>query len=844
MANAKYLLKGEDWKIKPFISSEAVMVGVHKPEYDDSSWTPASVPSCSHRELEEAGVLPEIWFGTNSLSCEWVENRDFAWRKWFEAPAELAGKRVLLRFEGVDYDCTVYLDGEELGSHTGMFSPFEFDVTARLRPGQRHLLCVIVYAPPKEEAQMGWTKRVKTFKPRMNYNWDFTCRLVPSGIWQPVSLDVLETVRCTDVWAKPLLAEDHKSAQVHLEAELEATCEQVAEVWAEIWREEGDRIWEGKTLAALYPGTTRVTFTGAIPDPALWWPNGQGQQPRYIATIYVSRACEPIDKRSVAFGIRSIGFVPNEGAPADTRPWTLVVNGQKTFIKGWNWAPCDSRYGGIPDERYQRLIQLAKEAGVNMLRINGVGLMEQEAFYEACDEAGIMVWQEFVLSGSARESIPSTSQDYLDLLTAECVPSIRRLRNRASLALWCGGNELTDLGGEADVAINHMGRLVAQYDGTRPYLPTSPMTRTEPNQDIHGPWTYIGVVNHYTHYNDNHKALIHSEYGCCGMAALPSLMQMLPPESLEAPRKEDLNWRHHKAFEAIGDPHWLGVGLLEEMYGAQYDTLLDWVHASQFQQAEGLRYAIETNRRRKFTTSGSLMWQFNEPWPNAACTSAVDWYLRPKMAYWYVRKAYEAVHVSAKYARLGWRSSETFTTDLWVSNSGAALEGALLEWRLSDLHGKVLLQSDTTITVPANSSVELASVAWHIPEGFSGPFICYVRCKDAAGETLSTNYYYFSVNTEPVWEPYLQAPGTFLAVEVEATPEGKFLRIANEGDTFALHTELEVLGPSADRVVFSDNYLSIRPGKVRRLWITGQLTSEDTLRIQAWNSNELLIPVS
>ncbi|MCZ7545174.1 MAG: hypothetical protein M5R40_17345 [Anaerolineae bacterium] len=238
-----------------------------------------------------------------------------------------------------------------------------------------------------------------------------------------------------------------------------------------------------------------------------------------------------MDQHTVRFGIRRVELLPNEGAEPDARPYTFAVNGRKVYAKGWNWVPMDVMYGVPRPAKLDRLLNLARQAHVNLLRVWGGGLIESEAFYNRCDELGIMVWQEFIQSSSGVDNIPPDAPDMIAMMVADAERIIPRRRNHPALVLWCGGNELT-LDSEQPCdddqpMLAALKSVVARLDSDRLWLPTSPSGRLFSNSlenirrdphglhDVHGPWEYQGVEGQYTLYNQG-TALLHSEFGVEG----------------------------------------------------------------------------------------------------------------------------------------------------------------------------------------------------------------------------------------------------------------------------------------------------------------------------------------
>lgn len=816
-------LNGSDWKFKHFWPAVGRWGGW---KADPADWPNAEVPGCAQRDMLRAGLIADPYVDFKSRDAEWVSNKEWVYVKDFCAPKVAKGKRVRLRFEGVDYFADYYFNGERLGESGNLFIPVEFDVTDKIKFDESNRLVVVLHPAPPEQAQMGWTSKVWTMKPRFAYQWDFATSLVPVGIWQDVKLLVNDDSRLTDFWVRAIPSDDFKKGLARVEVEIESTSEAKAEVEVEL-SFRGKQVGAAKRLLELEPGSNTVRFNIRVADVQLWWPNGLGEQNLYDGKVTLKDASgKVIDSQAVTFGFKRVRLIANEGVPEDSKPFTLEVNGRRTFVKGWNWVPVDHMYGGVPDAKYERLLTLARDANCNLIRIWGGGLIEKEVFYRACDKLGLMVWQEFTLSSSAHESLPSTKPEYVNMLREAAKKIVPLRRNHASHSVWCGGNELTWKGKE-DAAMSAMHKVCASLDPDKPYVPTSPLRIEEEGHtlycDYHGNWTYDGVEGHYKKYDDL-KAIFHSEFGSEGATNLESIPRFIKDAELWPPGKSNDLWTHHGEW-------WIDYNKLAVIFGDISD-LPTFVRLSQFIQWEGLRYIIEAGRRRKFACGGTIPWQFNEPWPNLSCTNVVDWFTTPKMAYYAVAKAYEPVHASAKYEKLAWKAGETFKADIWVNNSLGAMQGPTVHVDVIDIAGKTLAEAELGIDLRENSAREAGAIEFEIPAGFEGVFILLAGVRDSAGNVLSENVYVFGAAPEKPLSPMQQLPRTHIKVSSTGDAANRTVKVANKGNACAVFVRLRPCELDAD-VYFSDNYLVIPPGEERTVTVRG----EGELICEGWNTD-------
>jgi beta-mannosidase len=866
----RFSLDGDDWQLYYLLPNEWRWRKVWEiePPEAPARRLRAVVPGVVQQDLLDAGLLPPPYEGLNSRLWEWTSERDWVYTKEFTPPTDLGGGVVRLRFEGVDHTGHVFLNGEPLGEHAGTLVPFEFDVTDRLRLGEPNRLLVVVERAPDEQGQIGWTSRVRHWKPRFAYGWDWCTRLVPLGIWDSVSLEATGSSWLSAGAIHTNLSTDRKEAALAVVLSFGCREPQMVTVRTEITRL-GLPVGAAEDPMTIFGADTSLVQSITVRRPDLWWPNGLGEPALYEARVTLAtREGEPLDQKIIPFGIRHVELLPNEGAPEEALAYTFAVNGERLFARGWNWVPPDQLYGRLMPERYERLLTLARDAHVTLLRVWGGGLLEREVFYDLCDRFGIMVWQEFPQSSSGLDNRPATDEAYLDLIREQAPALLARRRNHPSLVLWCGGNELTHddftpLTSEHP-ALAALKQAVDLDDPQRLWLPTSPSGPTfSPNpeapgrtHDGHGPWTYLGIPEHYHYYNAI-DPLLHSEFGVEGPANLETLQRIAPaagvgswalevgvrpagpqpptpnprPPTLWPVERTNPLWMHH------GGAWWFQGERVAALFGDVAD-LATFVWVGQFLQAEGLRYAVESNRRRKLRCSGTLPWQFNEPWPNATCTNAVDYYGETKPAYDVVRRAYRPFHVSAAYETVSWHGRPEFVAELWLHNAGDTKELLNVVVTLADVGGQVFVQENLAAEAPAAAAENAGDVRWRPPSSYAGVFVVFLQVVDEEGQVLAENAYLHSTAPDPPFAPLLSALPTRVEVVVDEqssvtavqTPPAASLTLRNTGEAFALGVRMHA--PEGRQLRFSDNYLILPPGEERTIAVTG---AAEEVRVTGWN---------
>lgn len=823
-------------------------------------WYPARVPGTVLDDLRRAGRVPDPYVGLNSLAAEWVPQRTWLYRRPLDLPPLAPGQRAVLRFEGVDHDATVLVDGREVAHHSGMFTPFEVDVTDTVADGGGHLLAVAVHPAPPSEPQVGRTDRVRVHKSRMTYGWDFCPRMIHQGIWRPVTLEVTGPLRLATATVRTTTSQDLAAGRVHVRAELTADVGGVLR--AEVRDPAGALV--ARSAVPVAPGDTHATLALTVDQPRPWWPNGHGDQPLYqVRVTLADETGRSVGRHHTTTGFRHLRLVPNPGAPEDALPYTLEVNGRRVYAKGWNWVPQDAHHGVPRPERLTHLLRLAADAHVTLLRVWGGGLIESEEFYRHCDRLGLLVWQEFALSSSGVDSVPSEDPAFLDLMERQARALVPTLTHHPALAVWGPGNELhvtaeaRPLDETSSPVIARLAEVVAALDPGRPWLPGSPSGRAFLNRadlvaadpdaqhDVHGPWEHQGLDAHQRLY-DAGTCLLHSEFGVEGMANRRTWEAVVPP---------DHRWptgRDNPVMAHLGD-WWNNTALVSAAFGgrpADPDTMR---RASQQLQYDGLRYAVEANLRRAPRSSGALPWQFNEPFPNAWCTAAVDHRGDPKPAYHGVRRAYRPRHVCARFPRQIWHGERTFVAELWSWDQYAPLAhqraGHTVVARLRELDGTpfaecALPAGGPTHPGPASSVPAARAGRWEVPlpdaadTGGGAVFLLDLALYAADGTLLADNRYPHSRTADLA--PLLDLP----PAQVTATTEDGLtaVRLRHTGGPAALGLYLTDARPPAAPgwAAFGDNLLDLLPGERVRVpvdWRAAPDAGDRAILLEGWNTD-------
>jgi beta-mannosidase len=448
----------------------------------------------------------------------------------------------------------------------------------------------------------------------------------------------------------------------------------------------------------LTHGTQVREISFDLPDAQLWNPWDRGAPNLYeieISILSGARA-EPkdvlLDSQVETFGIREFSLARTPRASARQEPWQFVVNSQSEFLRGANWVPLDAIPGRLTRDDYAARLRQARDANINFLRVWGGGLREKRAFYDLCDEMGILVWQEFPFAGALLDRFPR-NRAFLNFVRDECGDIVRALRNHPALVVWCGGNEFSPRGNSA--IVKKLRAVVKDKDGARPLKPASPYREESHNWRV---WHQGANLRDYR--NDPTPFL--SEFGLQALPNFESLQKFLPEDARAAPHAL---WKYHRA-----ELQKLGRYARGEERAAM--TVENFIAATQRAQASGLQIAIEHLRRRKPQTTGVAVWQLNDPWP-AISWSVIDYYGTPKRAYDEMKKVYSPVFASFDYTLIPRRAGDVVRGNLWIINDlCAAYPDAELG---AHLNGKEIFKR--VIKIEPDSAARVDALAVTLSEG-------------------------------------------------------------------------------------------------------------------------------
>lgn len=665
-------------------------------------WLAAEVPGCIHTDLLRHELIPDPFWGSNELELQWIEERDWKYRCEFQVdPATLDHENVDLVAEGLDTFATIRLNGKEIARTENMFLGNRFAVKDALRSG-KNLLEIDFGSPMKEiRSRIGanhfheWNDPVGgssvVRKEQCSFGWDWGPRFATCGVYKAIRFEGWTASRFDYV----RVTQTHDDGEVDLELTVALIGKGKGEV-------RGNVSLAGKVVADFELGSAQ------IPKPRLWWPNGHGAQPLYTVNLELVVNGEVVDTWSERVGLRTIVLDRHKDEFGES--FQFVVNGRPIFAKGANWIPAHS-FVTVPDRAfYDGLLSSAAEAHMNMIRVWGGGIYEMDDFYDLCDEKGLLVWQDFMFACA----IYPGDKAYLRSVKAEAEYWVKRLANRASLALWCGNNEIEQMPQEIvrtakrkkaydDVFYKLLPDAVEKFDGVTPYWPSSPHNpdgyekghNNENAGDSHF-WDVWHARQPVKRYEEKNFRFC-SEFGMQSYSSPEIAATFCNPEDFNVfgPAMEN----HQK--NAAGNL--IILDYVSRLYRLPKDYA-SLAYLSQLNQAYCMKVGIEHFRRSMPRTMGALYWQLNDCWP-VFSWSSLEFGGKWKALHYAAKRFFAPLLLSAhipgdEKAGIGNMVKSTIgDVHLHTVYDGLKKTSGALRWKLVHLDGRVLENGEKKVSL-------------------------------------------------------------------------------------------------------------------------------------------------
>jgi beta-mannosidase len=619
----------------------------------ETKYLPATVPGTVHTDLLANGIIEDPFYRDNEKKVQWIENEDWVYRTEFNAD-NTEGNRDLV-FEGLDTYANVFINGQTVLNAENMFRGYRVKDLQKYLTKGNNILEVVFRSPIAFEDSLAKafyrttglkklpeTGRIFTRKAAYHYGWDWSPRLVTCGIWRDVYMEVYEDARINDVYVKQSINEDYTSAVLGFNVELNTPDTEGFDI--EVLNKENNS-------ATKHSAKENISVT--IDNPKLWWSNGLGEPYLYKFEISLKKNGKVLDSKTISAGIRNVELIQEKDSAG--RSFYFKLNGIPVFMKGANFIPADNFLPRVTKEKYKELINVAKETNMNMLRVWGGGVYEDEEFYNQCDESGILVWQDFMFACA----MYPFDDNFLGKVSDEAIYNIKRLRNHPSVALWCGNNEVDEgwknwgwqnnyteeqksiiWTGYKKVFEELLPEMVSKHTEGVPYVSTSPQIGWGHKESMtQGDSHYWGVWWGLESFDTLEKKVprFMSEYGFQGFPDTSSINKFtdakdryLFSEVLKTHQK------HPTGFE--------NLTRYMEKYKLRTDNYNEFIKNTQDLQILCLKTAIEAQRRSMPYCMGTLLWQFNDCNP-VISWSLIDYYGMSKPSLEVLKRLYDDILV-------------------------------------------------------------------------------------------------------------------------------------------------------------------------------------------------------
>lgn len=783
---------------------------------DRGPWYPAAVPGSVYGDLMNAGVMDDPFRGDNEDRALALMDEDYEYVCTFRTEQEWEDEDyAVLRFEGIDTVADIVFNGEVLDSVKNMHRVYEYDIKELLAPaGMDNELKIYFYSPnryiqeayeesPTEGSGDAMPGFVHLRKAHCMFGWDWGAHLPDAGIWRPVYLLAYSACRIKDVFVR----QQHLDGEVQLSLAVGVECESPAaaeHIHTHVEITDPD----GRTGCMPVDHDEDII---AIENPKLWWPRGYGEQPLYTVTVWLADDDDTeLDCSVTRIGLRTL--------TVDTSPdeygneFAFAVNGVKIFAMGADYIPEDHLLGRITPDTTRQLLMRAARANYNCIRVWGGGYYPDDWFYDACDELGLIVWQDFMFACASYD----LTEDFEEEIEEEFSDNIIRLRNHASLGLLCGNNECETFtksrewtSKQSEVhdyiviferILPKMVKMLAPQTFYWPSSPSSGGTFDDPDSECRGDRHYWGVWHGnepFCAYRE-HTPRFMSEFGFQSFPALSTIKERITDNPSDLNIFSEVMERHQRNGAANGKI----MNYMQQMY--RYPTSFDMlIYASQLLQAEAVQMCIEHLRRHRGQCMGVIVWQLNDCWP-VASWSSIDYTGRLKALHYYEKRAFSPILISCETQGFmeSRKTINKYPADyeksmrLAVTNETTEPQVVTLSWEIRDALGKAKGSHVESFTVPAQS------VHWLDKADLS-----YLREKD---EYIS---YSASVNGEVVSRgtSILSVPKYFHYADpkLEASVSGDEITVTARAYAHAVEIQNET-----EDLVLSDNYFDMNAGTV------------------------------
>lgn len=803
----------------------------------DMTYYDAKVPGVVQMDLLRHDLIPDPYYGTNEDSIQWVEREEWVYELKFDLATFDSAKNYELVFDGLDTYAEVTFNGEKLLETNNMFRQWRVDVARLLRMEENHL--IIHFKSPlivNQEKLQGTPYHktaendagddkvsVYTRKAPYHFGWDWGPRIVTSGIWRPVYLLEWSDVILDEV---QIYQDSVSDERAQLRGAIRYRAEENEQYTFVIRDAVTGSVLNSMDVIATSIGEVRQHID--IPNPKLWWTHNLGEPYLYEFIFEIKRGEQVLDSKKQRFGIRTIELVREPDKYGES--FYFKLNGVPVFMKGANYIPSETMLPRRTKATFDRILNDAKAVNMNMIRVWGGGIYEEDYFYDKCDEMGLLVYQDFMFACSM---YPGVDTAFYENVKQEAIQNVRRLRHHPSIAIWCGNNEVDNawhnwgwqvrfgLIGKIATEMKESYRklfqellpeVVAAHDPQRPYVHTSPLSATGKSGNLDNgsmhywkPWNANDFFDGYARNVGRYM----NEYGFQSFPEMATIDAFSEPEDWALDSEVMKN--HQKSY--------IGNGRIDKFvnkYYAPATDFQDFVYKSQLVQMEGIKTAIREHRKAMPYCMGSVYWQLDDCWP-ASSWSSVDYYGRWKALH------YGLCEVMADVMIVPWEANGM----LHVQVVSDKLENLPLQMTVETmtLDGKSLFSLEKDVSIQANQSEICAVIPMQDLLNNAKKENAVLRVQLRQGDTIlaETLHYFTEVKNLALHDPDLQ-------ININETEKTIMLST----NTLVKNIHLT----AGDAVKFNNNYFDILPNETIIISYTGNFQASDL----QWQSCNIVAP--
>ncbi|NDW17617.1 glycoside hydrolase family 2 protein [Dysgonomonas sp. 216] len=804
------------------------------------NWFPATVPGVVHTDLMANEIIEDPFFRMNERNVQWIDKEDWMYETHFDVSDDMFKKdNIRLHFMGLDTYVHVYLNEQRILEGDNMFREYKIDIKDKVKAKDNKLEVYFIspikndipkfdsypyrYQTGPDQSHHGgiFNKTVSPFarKAGYHYGWDWGPRLVTSGIWRPVYLEAWSDLKLEDVFIRQ---KDVTSKKAVISVETEILADNDSRGAKVTVKDKNSGTVYGTTTADLQKGSNKVVVDFTVNNPKLWWSNGLGEAHLYDFQTDVAIGSNVLDSHTIKTGLRSIKVVTAEDKQGS--PLYFELNGVPVFAKGANLIPDDNFLPRVTRKKHEKSVLDAVNANMNMLRVWGGGIYEDDNFYEFCDKYGILVWQDFMFACSF---YPSEGK-FLESVKYEAIDNIKRLRNHPSIAVWCGNNEAYYFMYNWNLKKNYADQnpeyaqiimrqyfdlfhkllpdMVTEYQPEAVYRASSPYGYPgEADDPNHGDRHYWGVWHGrqpIAQYNKE-KSRFFSEYGFQSFPEFESI-KLYAPNPKDWAITSEVMMAHQRAGSYANE-------LIEEYLLKEYQKPKDFesfLYMNHVLQGDAIKIAMESHRRDMPVCMGTLFWQHNDCWPVASWASR-DYYGRWKAQHYFAREAYKDVLVSP--------IAEDDKLDIYIVSDRLKGSKGTLVLKVMKLDGTVVNEKKMSVNIPVNTSkVVFSSDIAKLLGGVSkSDVVVHASLKDSQGKEYKNNYFLLQ-------QKDINFPKANITKTVKPVSGG--FEVTLKSDNFARAAFMSIEGIDN---FFENNYFDLLPSQSVTVMVTSTLPENE-----------------